>query len=332
MSQGNVFLDEDLNNDVFRFMVTQCNTNISPYNNAIIMRLCNDCHDDYKILYYVRKTPIPASMDLKIYLSSYWRDLNNVLHNDFEIYNDFNDLIFDTNKWNHCNYNDVGVGFPRDCGRNGLKTCQWNAFRDTFGYPPSSCERKETAYFVLINDCFLNNIPINDNIFIFKYGAGIQTINDIEIIKSGIYGFDGEIIINSIITPPSIYFNTPTSNGRTPNAVIAKLVVEFEYAILGPINTNNLPSLYIVLNYLNQDYHSTIYTTDLAVIDGKGSYLTSHKFTDLQRITTFIGLNKNNNYKISLKIVNTVDNIVYFKYDSFKIYYEYILSDIFEMN
>ncbi|SVD51751.1 uncharacterized protein METZ01_LOCUS404605, partial [marine metagenome] len=55
-----------------------------------------------------------------------WDDNNN-LHTDFELYSTMEDLEAETNKWSSCNYNDPGIGFPRDCGPNGVVGGQWNS-------------------------------------------------------------------------------------------------------------------------------------------------------------------------------------------------------------
>ena len=37
------------------------------------------------------------------------------------------DTQADTGRWSFCNYNDNGIGFPRDCGKNGAVGGQWNS-------------------------------------------------------------------------------------------------------------------------------------------------------------------------------------------------------------
>mgnify|MGYP007000279869 len=41
----------------------------------------------------------------------------------------YEDALAGTNAWSFCNYDDVGVGFPRDCGREENKGGQWNSLR-----------------------------------------------------------------------------------------------------------------------------------------------------------------------------------------------------------
>ena len=35
----------------------------------------------------------------------------------------------DKSRWKFCNYNDNGIGFPRDCGKNGAVGGQWNSLQ-----------------------------------------------------------------------------------------------------------------------------------------------------------------------------------------------------------
>merc|ERR550525_655444 len=54
-------------------------------------------------------------------------ELPNILNEDFELYSSLADLQAETNKWTSCNYDDNGIGFPRDCGPNGLQSGQCNS-------------------------------------------------------------------------------------------------------------------------------------------------------------------------------------------------------------
>ena len=46
---------------------------------------------------------------------------------DFVLYDNISDAKADVNAWKFCNYDDPGVGFPRDCGVKGYVPYQWNA-------------------------------------------------------------------------------------------------------------------------------------------------------------------------------------------------------------
>ena len=105
--------------------------------NGIFKRECPGCDNNYKIIYYKRLTPIPNG--LSIYdLFNDWRNYpGNILNIDFKLYGGvdenvvFNSLINDQQSWQFCNYNDPGIGFPRDCGPNNslVRGFQWNSER-----------------------------------------------------------------------------------------------------------------------------------------------------------------------------------------------------------
>ena len=40
----------------------------------------------------------------------------------------------DKNRWQFCNYNDRGIGFPRDCGPTGRINSPWNSYTRGGGY------------------------------------------------------------------------------------------------------------------------------------------------------------------------------------------------------
>ena len=54
---------------------------------------------------------------------------NNRLNVDMKIYSTYKDALLDQNGWKACNYDDRGVGFPRDCGPTGLVAFQWNSWK-----------------------------------------------------------------------------------------------------------------------------------------------------------------------------------------------------------
>ena len=56
-----------------------------------------------------------------------WKNVDNNLHKDFEIYSSLEDLHAGRNKWSFCNYNDYRwkIGFPRDCGPKGYIPWDW---------------------------------------------------------------------------------------------------------------------------------------------------------------------------------------------------------------
>jgi hypothetical protein len=56
-----------------------------------------------------------------------WSSSNNILNIDFYLYSSWDDLQNNVNRWETCNYDDPLIGFPRDCGPNGLVTSQWTS-------------------------------------------------------------------------------------------------------------------------------------------------------------------------------------------------------------
>ena len=57
-----------------------------------------------------------------------WFSADNVMGTDFDLYSTYDDAIAETNAWAYCNYDDPGIGFPRDCGVSGGVGGQWNSF------------------------------------------------------------------------------------------------------------------------------------------------------------------------------------------------------------
>merc|ERR1712185_860659 len=93
----------------------------------VIKRICSNCRSDYKEVYYRRYTS-PTAFAPYDYMKMNWFSSNNVLNKDFGIFSSYADAIAKRNPWRFCNYNDPGVGFPRDCGKTGYVAHQWNAF------------------------------------------------------------------------------------------------------------------------------------------------------------------------------------------------------------
>ena len=54
----------------------------------VLHRHCEDCDDDFKDLYYVRRTPFSEFHDADILMNKWQETMTNVLHKDYEIYKD----------------------------------------------------------------------------------------------------------------------------------------------------------------------------------------------------------------------------------------------------
>lgn len=98
-------------------------------------RYCASCADSHKNVYYKRLKDA-SSWDAWTNFMNHWQSSNNALNDHFYLYGSEEDAARDTNRWTFCNYNDGGVGFPRDCGPTGSVGAQWNSYSRS-GYRPS---------------------------------------------------------------------------------------------------------------------------------------------------------------------------------------------------
>lgn len=94
----------------------------------IVRRVCPSCDATHKDIYYRRLTAMPDDFDLLDTLMNNWFDTNNTLDVDFALYSSYMDAYYDQNRWTFCNYNDPGIGFPRDCGPKGRVNHNWNSY------------------------------------------------------------------------------------------------------------------------------------------------------------------------------------------------------------
>ncbi len=101
----------------------------------ILYRKCLDCSSvDHQNIYYRRfdENGLPGDLDLYDLILNNWFSDPKIEYNtfvvDFKLYSTYEDAVADRNEWIDCNFNDAGVGFPRDCGPNGHVAFQWNSF------------------------------------------------------------------------------------------------------------------------------------------------------------------------------------------------------------
>jgi len=95
--------------------------------NHIVKRVCSSCSSDYQEMYYRRLTDT-SSFDVYDQLKENWFSASNTLGTDFNIFSSYADAVNGNNAWTVCNYDDPGIGFPRDCGKTGLVGSQWNSW------------------------------------------------------------------------------------------------------------------------------------------------------------------------------------------------------------
>ena len=122
-----IFYDIDSNVDANQFRRIWAS---SP--NQILHRKCRDCVSSHQDIYYRRFDGVgglPSNLDLLDTVKNNWFDSpNNTFNVDFKLYSSYDDALNDTNAWTFCNFDDPGVGFPRDCGPTGEVASQWNSF------------------------------------------------------------------------------------------------------------------------------------------------------------------------------------------------------------
>jgi len=87
-------------------------------------------YSDYFYVVYKRKTS-SKGVDMYSLLHTDWFNENMGIKNkhrvDFDLYSTLDDAMNNRNPWKYCNFNDSGIGFPRDCGRNKWRPWQWQS-------------------------------------------------------------------------------------------------------------------------------------------------------------------------------------------------------------
>jgi hypothetical protein len=129
--------NKDAADEEFRSLIAAGCTNADgTVRDCIIRRFCDSCwHESHRDIYYKRITPIPDAGSeegqvyfLDLFLNNWFNSPANNLNTDFELYSTYEDALAGTNKWQFCNYNDPGIGFPRDCGEKWRTNNQWNSY------------------------------------------------------------------------------------------------------------------------------------------------------------------------------------------------------------
>ena len=108
----------------------------------IIRRECPSCgSEDNKVIYYKRLTG-GSTFDAYSYMKV-WRSSNNIINSNFALYSSLEDAIYDNNRWQYCNYDDLKVGAFRDCGKTyeSRVGCDWTADVFNGGNNFANCNR-----------------------------------------------------------------------------------------------------------------------------------------------------------------------------------------------
>lgn len=93
----------------------------------IVKRVCSSCSSDYQEM-YMRRYTNTSTWDVYDSLKENWFSADNTLNTDFGIFSTYDDAVNRANGWQFCNYDDPGIGFPRDCGVSGAVGNQWNSW------------------------------------------------------------------------------------------------------------------------------------------------------------------------------------------------------------
>jgi hypothetical protein len=142
VGEGIRFFPPNIDNEVadaeFRALINAGCTNFDgSARDCIIRRFCDSCSlESHRDIYYKRITPIPEFGSgegqvyfLDLFMNNWFSEPSNVLNTDFELYSTYEDALAGTNKWQFCNYNDPGIGFPRDCNvETYWAPHQWNSY------------------------------------------------------------------------------------------------------------------------------------------------------------------------------------------------------------
>ena len=121
-SRGKTYGISDVGKDSFDNKFAASPTNI-------LRRVCTKCGAQHQDIYYKRITSFSTGSSRSIYdlLHTTWSSAGNMLNKDFSLFSSYKDAIADQNAWSFCNYDDTGIGFPRDCGPNRWINSQWQS-------------------------------------------------------------------------------------------------------------------------------------------------------------------------------------------------------------
>jgi hypothetical protein len=163
----------------------------------IIKRVCPSCDGTHATIYYRRLTDIPDDLDILDLVMNNWFDTYaNTFNEDFALYSTYEDAVLDNeaNRWTFCNFNDAGIGFPRDCGPTGRKNHQWNSYYRGGG------SANDHAFYVLTNPDFddseIQNIAVGKTIYQSSTGWGGLAERALDGSTVGIYNWDSVTATN----------------------------------------------------------------------------------------------------------------------------------------
>jgi len=120
-----------------------------PYNNIIYKRLTPiGDWDFFRLLHFdwFSNKPIDG------------KPITNQMYIDFVLYDNISDAKRDVNAWKFCNYNDPGVGFPRDCGKEKAVGGKWISYYPGLSARTNKAFSWSLASYVTELDALVNQI------------------------------------------------------------------------------------------------------------------------------------------------------------------------------
>ena len=120
-----------------------------PYNNIIYKRLTPiGDWDFFRLLHFdwFSNKPIDG------------KPITNQMYIDFVLYDNISDAKRDVNAWKFCNYNDPGVGFPRDCGKEKAVGGKWISYYPELSARTNKAFSWSLASYVTELDALVNQI------------------------------------------------------------------------------------------------------------------------------------------------------------------------------
>ena len=136
-----------------------------PYNNIIYKRLTPiGDWDFFRLLHFdwFSNKPIDG------------KPITNQMYIDFVLYDNISDAKADVNAWKFCNYDDPGVGFPRDCGKQKAVGGKW------ISYYPGLNSRTEKGFIWRL----ATNVDEIDVLFLKILNDEYEKIAQIEVLES----------------------------------------------------------------------------------------------------------------------------------------------------
>jgi hypothetical protein len=173
------------NNSIPKIDLGQKKTDELFSSGLILKRECFDSNTDAKTIYYKRiiqqkpNLTIPHNFSIYNTVIKNWSQINNQNNIDFNLYSSWEDIIYDKNVWSYCDYdnNNIGIGFPGNCGPYKENLNQWNTLTALPG-------GKKKIIYSVIN--YIDNIPLKINGLTGWYdGNSWDPVNNIWIDKSG---------------------------------------------------------------------------------------------------------------------------------------------------